>query len=76
MYLCGSVKGGEKPEWKYYNQLEKIMCGKDSTTDQDDNIDPSEKIPEESSGQQEDEDTHAWEIQGHAGLEGTFTVWN
>lgn len=52
------------------------MCGKDSTTDQDDNIDPSEKIPEESSGQQEDEDTHAWEIQGHAGLEGTFTVWN
>ncbi|XP_057180403.1 uncharacterized protein zgc:113263 isoform X3 [Triplophysa rosa] len=69
-----NVKGGEKPEWKFYNQLEKIMCGKHSSTDQDDSINPTETIPEESSGQQEDEDTHDWEIQGHAGLEGTRNV--
>lgn len=74
LYLFDSVKGGEKPEWKFYNQMEKILCGKDLSTDQDDSINPTEKIPEESSGRQEDEDTHDWEILGHAGLEGTFTV--
>lgn len=72
--MFDSVKGGEKPEWKFYNQMEKILCGKDLSTDQDDSINPTEKIPEESSGRQEDEDTNDWEILGHAGLEGTFTV--
>lgn len=70
MCLFGSVKGGEKPEWKFYTQLENILFGKDSSTDQDDSFNLAEKIPEDSLGQQEDEDTHDWEILGHSGLEG------
>ncbi|XP_073714703.1 LOW QUALITY PROTEIN: uncharacterized protein [Misgurnus anguillicaudatus] len=69
-----SVNGGEKPDWKFYSQLEKILCSKDSSTDQEDNIDANETIPEESLGQEEDEDTNDWEILGHSGLEGTRNV--
>lgn len=68
--LFGSVRG-ERPEWKFYNVLEKIICRKDSTEQEDGINDVS--IPEESPGQQAEDDTD-WDVLGHVGLEGTHIV--
>uniref|UniRef100_A0A672NYE0 Uncharacterized LOC107581120 n=1 Tax=Sinocyclocheilus grahami TaxID=75366 RepID=A0A672NYE0_SINGR len=65
-----NIVKGEKPEWKFYNVLEKILCRKESTEQEDTITDVS--IPEESSGQQaEDID---WDVLGHVGLEGTRNI--
>ncbi|XP_016371929.1 uncharacterized protein LOC107711463 [Sinocyclocheilus rhinocerous] len=65
-----NIVKGEKPEWKFYNVLEKILCRKESTEQEDTITDVS--IPEESSGQQA-EDTD-WDVIGHVGLEGTRNI--
>ncbi|XP_016299702.1 uncharacterized protein LOC107656382 isoform X1 [Sinocyclocheilus anshuiensis] len=65
-----NIVKGEKPEWKFYNVLEKILCRKESTEQEDTITDVS--IPEESSGQQA-EDTN-WDVLGHVGLEGTRNI--
>jgi len=65
--LFVSVRG-ERPEWKFYNVLEKIICRKDSTEQEKSINDVT--IPEESSGQQAEDDTD-WDVLGHVGLEGT-----
>ncbi|KTF80947.1 hypothetical protein cypCar_00019669, partial [Cyprinus carpio] len=67
-----NIMKGEKPEWKFYNVLEKILCRKESTEQEDTVTDVS--IPEESSGQQAEDDTD-WEVLGHVGLEGTQNFW-
>lgn len=69
--LFGSMRG-EKPEWKFYNVLEKILCRKESTEPEDTVTDVS--IPEESSGQQAEDDSD-WDVLGHVGLEGTQNFW-
>uniref|UniRef100_A0A8C2GEF2 Zgc:113263 n=1 Tax=Cyprinus carpio TaxID=7962 RepID=A0A8C2GEF2_CYPCA len=66
-----NIMKGEKPEWKFYNVLEKILCRKESTEQEDTVTDVS--IPEESSGQQAEDDTD-WEVLGHVGLEGTRNI--
>uniref|UniRef100_A0A8C2A6N9 Zgc:113263 n=1 Tax=Cyprinus carpio TaxID=7962 RepID=A0A8C2A6N9_CYPCA len=65
-----NIVKGEKPEWKFYNVLEKILCRKESTEQEDTITDVS--VPEESSGQQA-EDTD-WDVLGHVGLEGTRNI--
>ncbi len=69
--LFGSTKG-EKPEWKFYNVLEKILFRKESAEQEDTVTDVIN--PEESSGQQAEDDTD-WDVLGHVGLEGTHNLW-
>ncbi|ROL52614.1 Zinc finger and SCAN domain-containing protein 20 [Anabarilius grahami] len=66
-----NIVRGERPEWKFYNVLEKIICRKDSTEQEDGINDVS--IPEESPGQQAEDDTD-WDVLGHVGLEGTRNI--
>ncbi|XP_052438951.1 uncharacterized protein LOC127977833 isoform X1 [Carassius gibelio] len=65
-----NIVKGEKSEWKFYNVLEKILCRKESTEQEDTITDIS--VPEDSSGQQA-EDTD-WDVLGHVGLEGTRNI--
>ncbi|XP_016303058.1 uncharacterized protein LOC107658878 isoform X1 [Sinocyclocheilus anshuiensis] len=66
-----NIMKGEKLEWKFYNVLEKILCRKESTDQEDTVTDVS--IPEESSGQQAEDDTD-WDVFGHVGLEDTRNI--
>ncbi|XP_043092817.1 uncharacterized protein zgc:113263 isoform X2 [Puntigrus tetrazona] len=66
-----NIMKGEKPEWKFYNVLEKILCQKESTEQEDTLTDVS--IPEESTGQPAEDDTE-WDVLGHVGLEGTRNI--
>lgn len=66
-----NIVRGERPEWKFYNVLEKILCRKDSTEQEE--IINDVTIPEESSGQQADDDID-WDVLGHVGLEGTRNI--
>ncbi|XP_005164569.2 uncharacterized protein isoform X1 [Danio rerio] len=66
-----SILKGERADWKFYDVLEKILCGKDSAEQEDSNNGVS--VPEESSGQQAEDETD-WEALSHAGLDGTKNI--
>ncbi|XP_051543858.1 uncharacterized protein LOC127434867 isoform X2 [Myxocyprinus asiaticus] len=70
-----NMRGKVRPEWKFYNLLEKILCGKDSFTNQEVRINAKDDtISDKSTGQQEEEDTTDQEFLGHAGQEDTRNV--
>ncbi|TRY58896.1 hypothetical protein DNTS_003106 [Danionella cerebrum] len=62
---------GERPDWKFYNVMEKVICREDALEQEDTINDTS--ILEEASGQQGERSTD-WEATGHAGLKETRNI--
>ncbi|XP_051976518.1 uncharacterized protein LOC127638813 [Xyrauchen texanus] len=70
-----NMKGTVRPEWKFYNLLEKILCRKDSFTNQEFSINANDgTVADESTGQHDEQGITDQEFLGNAGQEDTRNV--